>query len=163
MQWLNGQLVCFINEDVWFYFFQHQFRLDSLLHNSNNSKRPNFCRGRYRMEEEKQQQYIQASPHFLWRYATVLQLNRRSLGARLGIDMSSATTGETEMFSGAEIHICARRSGCFYLKSRAEQAVRAELESLHHGSTAVASYTNQNSQRKSTWLELCMTRGLCGI
>lgn len=93
------------------------------------------------MEEEKQQQYIQASPHFLWRSATVLQLNRRSLGARLGIDMSSATTGETEMFSGAEIHICARRKGCFYLKSRAEQAVKAELESLHHGSAADSAQT----------------------
>lgn len=85
-------------------------------------------------EEEKPQQYIQASPHFLRPYTKVLQLSRRSLGARLGIDMSSATTGEAEMFSGAEIHISARRRGSFYLKSRAEQAVKAELETLLHGS-----------------------------
>lgn len=57
--------------------------------------------------------------------------------------MSSATTGETEMFSGPEIHISARRRGSFYLKSRAEQAVKAELETLLHGSAADSTQTGR--------------------
>lgn len=63
------------------------------------------------------------------------------------------------MFSGPEIHISARRRGSFYLKSRAEQAAKAELETLLHRQ-AVASCTHQHSQCESTRLELRMMKGL---
>lgn len=67
------------------------------------------------------------------------------------------------MFSGPEIHISARRRGSFYLKSRAEQAAKAELETLLHGTAAAASCTHQHSQCESTRLELRMMKGLCHI
>lgn len=67
------------------------------------------------------------------------------------------------MFSGPEIHISARRRGSFYQKSRAEQAAKAELETLLRRQ-AVASCTHQHSaQCQSTRLELRTMKGLCHI